>query len=73
MHELKVPLLKKDMQATENAMKEHKKEWTKVNSSISSDGWCDSVASKDIVNLLVNSPKAFDFTQIFTTLICNAL
>ena len=63
MHELRVPLLKKEVEDTESIINEHKKEWTQVGCSILSDGWRDSVAQKDIVNLLVNSPKGSMFIK----------
>lgn len=63
MHELRVPLLKKEVDETHKEMEEHKKEWASKGCSILSDGWRDSVASKDIVNFLVNSPKGSMFIR----------
>ena len=68
MHELRVPFLKKEVQAVENAMNEHKKEWTQVSCSILSDGWRYSVTSKEILNFLVNSPKGSTFIKFMNFL-----
>lgn len=63
MYELRVPLLKKEVEDTNKQMEEHKKEWATKGSSILSDGWRDSVAQKDIVNFLVNSPRGSVFIK----------
>jgi len=63
MYELRVPFLKKEVEATEKAMVEHKKEWAHKGCSILSDGWRDTTVQKDIVNFLVNSPKGSVFIR----------
>ncbi|CAL9234761.1 unnamed protein product [Arabidopsis halleri] len=59
----RVPLLKKEVNATEKKLVEHKAEWATRGCSIMSDGWRDSVLQKDIVNFLVNSPKGSVFIK----------
>ncbi|KAK8568988.1 hypothetical protein V6N12_007521 [Hibiscus sabdariffa] len=63
MHELRVPLLKKEVEDTQTVMEGYKKEWAEKGCSILSDGWRDSIAQKDIVNFLVNSPKGSVFIK----------
>lgn len=63
MYELRVPLLKKEVNATEKKLEEHREEWATRGCSIMSDGWRDSVVQKDIVNFLVNSPKGSVFIK----------
>ena len=60
-HEIRVPLLRKELDATKAIMDEHKAEWAKYGCSIMSDGWRDEIAKKDIINFLVNSPKGSVF------------
>ncbi|KAG7533363.1 hypothetical protein ISN45_Aa08g009970 [Arabidopsis thaliana x Arabidopsis arenosa] len=63
MYELRVPLLKKKVNAIEKKLVEHKEEWGTRGCSIISDGWRDSVLQKVIVNFLVNSPKGSVFIK----------
>ncbi|KAK8483419.1 hypothetical protein V6N13_028402 [Hibiscus sabdariffa] len=63
VHELRVPLLKKEVEDTQKVMEDHKKEWAEKGYSILLDGWRDSIAQKDIVNFLVNSPKGSVFIK----------
>ncbi|XP_021836188.2 uncharacterized protein [Spinacia oleracea] len=63
MYELRVHLLNKEVEDTNKQMEEHKKELATKGSSILSDGWRDSVAQKDIVNFLVNSPRGSIFIK----------
>ncbi|KAH6793046.1 hAT dimerization domain-containing protein / transposase-like protein [Perilla frutescens var. hirtella] len=63
MHELRVPLLKKKVDDVNLLMLEYKKEWAIKGCSILSNGWRDSVANKEIVNFLVNSPKGSVFLR----------
>ncbi|GJX19136.1 hypothetical protein Tco_0221813 [Tanacetum coccineum] len=58
-----VPLLKKEVEDTEDNIKNYKNEWAIKGCSILSDGWRDSIAQKDIVNFLVNSPKGSVFIR----------
>lgn len=63
MYELKVPLVNKEVQNTLVQIEDKKKEWASKGCSLMSDGWRDSVAKKDIVNFLVNSPKGYVFIK----------
>jgi len=63
MYELRVPFLKKEVEDTEKAIVEHKKEWADIGCSILSDGWRDTTVQKDIINFLVNSPKGSVFIR----------
>ncbi|XP_013620220.1 PREDICTED: uncharacterized protein LOC106326833 [Brassica oleracea var. oleracea] len=63
MYELRVPLLNKEGQNTLVQIEDNKKEWASKGCSLMSDGWRDSVAKKDIVNFLVNSPKGSVFIK----------
>ena len=42
-HELRVPLLKKEVETTCEAMKDHEEAWEKNVCSIMADGWKDEV------------------------------
>ncbi|KAK8632410.1 hypothetical protein V6N13_072802 [Hibiscus sabdariffa] len=57
MHELRVPLLKKDVDDTKIVMEGQQKGWAEKGCSILSNGWRESIAQKDIVNFLVNFLK----------------
>ncbi|KAH6823140.1 hypothetical protein C2S53_011313 [Perilla frutescens var. hirtella] len=63
MYELRVPLLQKKVNDVNLQLLEYKKEWATKGCSILSDGWRDSVASKEIVNFLINSPKGSVFLK----------
>ncbi|CAN7030175.1 unnamed protein product [Brassica rapa subsp. trilocularis] len=63
MHELRVPLLQREVANTHTMLLQHKNEWAAKGCSIMSDGWRDSVVQKDIVNFLVNSPKGSVFMK----------
>lgn len=63
MHELRVPLLKKEVEETKMEIENHKKEWASKGCSILSDGWRDSTVQKDIINFLVNSPTGSVFMK----------
>lgn len=63
MYEARIPLLKKEVEDTEKAMVENKKEWAQKGCLILSDGWRDSTVQKDIINFLVNSPKGSVFIR----------
>nr|GEV03848.1 hypothetical protein [Tanacetum cinerariifolium] len=52
MYELRVPLLKKEVEDREDNIKNYKNEWAIKGCSILSDGWRDSIVQKDIVKLL---------------------
>lgn len=63
MYELRVPLLKKEVNEVEKQLVEYKADWVAKGCSIMSDGWRDSVVQKDIINFLVNSPKGSVFLK----------
>ncbi|KAH6787411.1 hypothetical protein C2S52_006963 [Perilla frutescens var. hirtella] len=63
MYEIRVLYLKKEVENTNTIMLENRKEWAIKGCSILSDGWRDSVASKDIVNFLVNSQRGSVFLK----------
>lgn len=62
-HEVRVPLLRKEVEHTRDLMKGHQEEWARYGCSIMSDGWKDEIAKKDIINFLVNSPKGSVFIK----------
>ncbi|XP_059670904.1 uncharacterized protein LOC132316448 [Cornus florida] len=45
-HEVRVPLLKKKLEHTDNLMRDHKEEWAKYGCTIMADGWEDKRHSK---------------------------
>ena len=55
-HELRVPCLKKELEATNELMSSHKAEWAKVGCTVMADGWTDR-RNRTLINFLVNSPK----------------
>ncbi|CAH9120819.1 unnamed protein product, partial [Cuscuta epithymum] len=63
MYELRVPLLRKEVEDTQTMLDEHKKEWALKGCSLLSDGWRDNVAQKEIINFLINSPKGSVFIK----------
>ncbi|KAI3810701.1 hypothetical protein L1987_20323 [Smallanthus sonchifolius] len=63
MYELRVPLLKDEVNDVDILMNEHKKVWKEKGCSILSDGWRDSVVQKDIINFVVNSPRGSVFIK----------
>ncbi|WOH11919.1 hypothetical protein DCAR_0831415 [Daucus carota subsp. sativus] len=52
-HEVRVPLLKREVDTTRKIMAEHKKEWEANGCSIMSDGWTDK-NQRTLINILVN-------------------
>ncbi|XP_042051749.1 uncharacterized protein LOC121797083 [Salvia splendens] len=61
-HDIRVPLLHKEMEHTEALLEKKKKVWTKVGCSIMSDGWSDR-KQRSIINFLVNSPSGSVFIR----------
>ncbi|XP_028181280.1 uncharacterized protein LOC114368128 [Glycine soja] len=53
-HDIRVPLLKKEVEYTENLMKGHREQWVKYGCTIMSDAWTDQ-KQRCIINFLVNS------------------
>ncbi|KAA0041802.1 hypothetical protein E6C27_scaffold61G001320 [Cucumis melo var. makuwa] len=61
-HELRVPCLKKELEATNELMSSHKAEWAKVGCTVMADGWTDR-RNRTLINFLVNSPKGTMFIE----------
>ncbi|XP_059659240.1 uncharacterized protein LOC132306061 [Cornus florida] len=61
-HEVRVPLLKKELGHTDNLMRDHKEEWAKYGCTIMADGWEDK-RLRCLINFLVNCPKGTMFIQ----------
>lgn len=61
-HEVRVPLLKKEVASTEKSMNDHKVEWAKNGCSLMADGWQDK-RERTLINFLVNSPKGSMFIE----------
>ncbi|KAL4653643.1 hypothetical protein ACB092_01G319700 [Castanea dentata] len=61
-HEVRVPLLKKEVVHTNDIMKSHKEEWAKIGCSIMSDGWKDKI-HRSLINFLVNCSKGSMFIK----------
>ena len=55
-HELRVPLLKKEVETTREAINDHEQVWEKNGCSIMTDGWQDK-RERTLINFLVNCPK----------------
>lgn len=53
-HEIRVPLLNKEIEYTEELLKDHKLHWTKHGCSIMSDAWIDW-KQRCLINFLVSS------------------
>ena len=54
----------KAVKSTDEMVKQvHHEQWAKYGCSLMSDGWRDSVAHKDIINFLVNSPRGSVFIR----------
>nr|XP_019702101.1 uncharacterized protein LOC105033135 [Elaeis guineensis] len=62
-HEIRVPLLRKEVEHTRDLTKGHQEKWARYGCSIMSDGWKDEIAKKDIINFLVNSLKGSVFIK----------
>ena len=52
-HELRVPILHKEVEYTKNLLKDHNVAWMKYGVSIMSDGWTDR-RNRTLMNFLVN-------------------
>ena len=63
MYELRVPILNNEVKDVQKQLLEHEEEWAEKGCSILSDGWCDYVVQKDIINFMVNSPKGSVFKR----------
>ncbi|KAK4581650.1 hypothetical protein RGQ29_025008 [Quercus rubra] len=61
-HELKVPILKKEVAYTNELLSDHKQDWKKYGCSIMSDGWT-SRTNRTLINFLVNCPSGTMFVK----------
>ncbi|KAG4940916.1 hypothetical protein JHK87_044787 [Glycine soja] len=53
-HDIRVPLLKKEVEYTENLMKDHREQWVKYGCTIMSDAWTNR-KQRCIINFLINT------------------
>ncbi|XP_058006708.1 uncharacterized protein LOC110645315 [Hevea brasiliensis] len=65
-HELRVPLLNKEVTNVKNELKSYEEEWAKYGCSIMADGWTDKKQST-LINFLVNSLKGTVFLESVDT------
>ncbi|KAL5124661.1 hypothetical protein HKD37_02G005018 [Glycine soja] len=61
-HDIRVPLLKKEVEYTENLMKGHREQWVKYGCTIMSDAWTDQ-KQRCIINFLINSQAGTMFLK----------
>ncbi|KAJ0716017.1 hypothetical protein HanPI659440_Chr13g0508031 [Helianthus annuus] len=61
-HELRVPLLKNEVQHVEEWVETHRTEWIKYGCSVMSDGWTDR-KQRTLINFLVNGSKETIFME----------
>ena len=61
-HEVRVPLLKKEVEHTKDVMKDHKIHWASHGCSIMANGWTDK-RQRTLINFLVNCPKGSMFIE----------
>ncbi|XP_058007664.1 uncharacterized protein LOC110641407 [Hevea brasiliensis] len=61
-HELRVPLLNKEVTDVKNELKSYEEEWAKYGCSIMTDGWTNK-KQRTLINFLVNSPKGIVFLE----------
>ncbi|XP_006584317.1 uncharacterized protein LOC114420524 [Glycine soja] len=61
-HDIKVPLLKKEVEYTENLMKGHREKWVKYGCTIMSDAWTDR-KQRCIINFFINSQAGIMFLK----------
>ncbi|XP_058214114.1 uncharacterized protein LOC131325717 isoform X2 [Rhododendron vialii] len=61
-HQVRVPLLKKEVEHVNKLMEEHKKDQEQYGCTLMSDGWTDK-RNRTLMNLLVNSPRGTMFLK----------
>ena len=61
-HELRVPILKKEVAYTNELLSDHKQDWKEYGCSIMSDGWT-SRTNRTLINFLVNCPSRTMFVK----------
>ncbi|XP_059654971.1 uncharacterized protein LOC132301760 [Cornus florida] len=65
-HEVRVPLLRKELDNTNALMNDHREEWSKFGCSLMADGWTDK-RGRTLLNFLVNSPRGTMFVESIDT------
>ncbi|XP_059632352.1 uncharacterized protein LOC132274986 [Cornus florida] len=65
-HEVRVPLLRKELDNTNALMNDHREEWSKFGSSLMADGWTDK-RGRTLFNFLVNSLRGTMFIESIDT------
>ncbi|KAL7597752.1 hypothetical protein Lser_V15G21850 [Lactuca serriola] len=65
-HEIRVTLLKKEVDYTKSLVEDNKREWKKTGRTLMSDGWSDR-KNRSICNFLVNSPRGTIFLASIDT------
>src|SRR5436189_6058990 len=61
-HQVRFPLLKKEVEHTHELMKKHKEDWAQYGCSIMCDGWTDK-RERTLLNFLVNCPRGTMFVE----------
>ena len=61
-HELRVPIIKKEVAYTNELLSDHKQDWKKYGCSIMSDWWT-SRTNRTLINFLVNYPSGTMFVK----------
>lgn len=61
-HEVRVPLLKNEVESIQSLRKSHEAEWVKSGCSIMCDGWEDR-KHRTLINFLVNTPRGSFFIE----------
>ena len=61
-HQVRVPLLNKEVEHVENLMKEYEKDQNEFGCTLMCDGWTDK-RGRTLINFLVNSPKGTVFIK----------
>ncbi|KAL5187367.1 Serine hydroxymethyltransferase 7 [Glycine soja] len=61
-HDIRVPLLKKEVEYTKNLMKGHREQWVKYDCTIMSDAWTDR-KQRCIINFFINSQAGTMFLK----------
>lgn len=61
-HQVRIPLLKKEVDHVNKLMEDHKQDWEKYGCTIMCDGWTDR-KNRTLINFLVNCPKGSMFIE----------
>ncbi|KAI8547423.1 hypothetical protein RHMOL_Rhmol07G0194400 [Rhododendron molle] len=61
-HQVRVPLLKKEVDHVNKLMEEHKKDQEQYGCTLMSDGWTDR-RNRTLINILVNFPRGTMFLK----------